>query len=205
MMSLSHAVFGSFFGLLALSGTQASAAERHGITVEAPADGSLLNPKNLSKEIGKLGPMKVLKVHSVEKPLETFDTKSFEPDTSGFGEVCFTSVSPRVPYQLSLAEGDVFVRAMTCEKRDSIVKALGLASVFMKGTSYACAFLPVPQVQLTAKVIDIASYATSSVALVISVTKCENTMEAKFNAVIKACEDLRTMGVDCQGVDNEPF
>lgn len=178
--------------------------ERKGVPINPPSE-SLLNPKTLSSEIKNLGPMRVLKIKSIEQPAQKFDSKNFEPNTRDFGEVCFTSVGPMKPWDSSLLDKDQFVRAMTCEKRDSIVKALGLASVFMKGTGYVCAFIPVPQVQLTAKVIDIASYATSSVALVISVTKCENTMEAKFNAVIKACDDLRAMGIDCQGVDDESF
>jgi hypothetical protein len=194
----------------ALASASENLTERRGVPVTPPSSESILNPKNLSNEIPKHGPMKIVKVHSIERPAVAFDAKNFKADTRGLAEVCFTSIGPKVPYRSLSESEDQFapnfdVRAMTCEKRDSIVKALGLASVFMKGTSYACSFIPLPQVQLTAKIIDISSYATSSVAIVISTTKCENTLEAKFNAVLKVCDELNAMGLDCQGVDNEPF
>lgn len=208
-MIRTSATIGTALAVLALATAPAlgqdKPVERRGTTVRSPSEDSILNPKNLTKELSNLGPMKVVKVHSIQPPAATFDAKNFRSDTSGLGDVCFTKISPFVPYQDSFTEKLETERAMTCEKRDSIVKALGFTSVFLKGTSMICSFAPVPQVQLTAKIIDIASYATSTVALVISTTTCENTLEVKFNALLKTCDDLKAMNVDCQGVDNEPF
>lgn len=190
-------------GLLAAS-MPLAAVERKGTTMTIDDETSLLNPKVLSESLKFAKPMKIVAIHSIEEPQNVFDAKNFRTDTSAILDVCFSAVGPFKDYQDRTA-GDPILRTMTCESRDSIVKALGLAAVFMKGTSYVCAFTPLPQAQIAAKVIDITSYATSSVALVVSVTKCENKMEEKFNALLKACETLNTMGANCVGVDDEAF
>ena len=209
-MKAPHSSFGKMLGLAVLVSTPLYAGEkfteRHGVTISPPKDESILNPKNLTKEISKIGPMKILKVNSIERPTVVFNSDDYQPDTRALGDVCFTSVGPMIPWD-SFRESDAepTVRTMTCEKRDDIVKKLGFTAVFLQGTGYVCSFIPVPQVQFAGKVIDVASYATSTIALVISTQECVNTQEAKFNAAIKVCDELKAMGVNCLGVENEPF
>lgn len=190
-------------GLLPFA-TPAAAVERKGVPIEIPDEGSVLHPKQLTESLKDAKPARIVAVHSIEQPKMVFDVSYFERDLTGIADVCFSAIGPFKDYQDRTA-GDPIARTMTCESRDSIVKALGLASVFMKGTSFVCSFAPVPQAQIAAKLIDVTSYATSSIALVVSVTKCENKMEEKFNALLKACEDLNAMGARCLGVDDEPF
>jgi hypothetical protein len=123
--------------------------------------------------------------------------------------VCFGAIGPWIPWD---GDGDTtklnqseFLRSWTCESRDSVVKALGFTSFFLKGSGYVCSLTPLPQAQIAAKAFDVASYASSGISLVVSVTKCENTLETKFDALLKACENLKTMGANCQGVDDSPF
>lgn len=209
-MKAPYSSFAAIVGVLTLTATplfaEGKPVERRGVTVASPDSDSILNPKTLTNEIKKLPPMKIVKVNSIERPAKVFDAEHFQADTRALGDVCFTSVGPMIPWG-SFRESDAepMVRTMTCEKRDDIVKKLGFTAVFLQGTGYVCSFIPVPQVQFAGKVIDVASYATSTIALVISTQECVNTMEAKFNAAIKVCDELKTMGVNCLGVENEPF
>lgn len=126
--------------------------------------------------------------------------------------VCFGAIGPWIPWD---GDGDIrkldapsnlpLVRTWTCESRDSVVKALGFSAFFLKGSGYVCSFTPLPQAQIAAKAFDVASFASTSIGLIVSVTKCENTLETKFDALLKACENLQAMGANCQGVDNTPF
>lgn len=190
---------------LALSSTLAEGAtERKGIPITLPED-SPLNGKQLTQElISGEKAVDLRKMPSAPfKP--AFDSSTFRSDTSGFGTPCFTNVGPWIPADRDAAIESEFQRTMTCESRDSLVKAFAFTSVFLKGTSYVCVFTPLPQAQIAAKVFDIASYASSTVGLVVSAMNCENKLEQKFNALLKTCEELKKMGIDCQGVDDSPF
>lgn len=182
--------------------TSALASER----VPKDQGSNILSPKVLTELLQKARTDKQQKNVVYLGDIKTPENKAVqEVDLSGstVSSVCFSSVGPWQPWGSSFR--DDINRAWTCESRDSVVKALGFTSVFLKGTSYVCSFTPLPQAQVAAKVFDIASYASSSIGLVVSVTNCENKLEDKFNALIKACEELRTMNIDCQGVDNTPF
>lgn len=140
---------------------------------------------------------------------EELNLDSTRSDATG---VCFGAIGTWIPWD---GDGDIrkldapshqpFVSTWTCVSRDSVVKTLGLAGFFLKGSGYVCSFTPLPQAQIAAKAFDVASFASISIGLIVSVTRCENTLETKFDALLKACENLRTMGADCQGVDNTPF
>jgi hypothetical protein len=127
-------------------------------------------------------------------------------DLSNATDVCFGSIGPWEPWDgKTLNFNDTFPRAWTCESRDSVVKALGFTSFFLKGSSYVCSMTPLPQAQVAARAFDLASFASTGIALVVSVTKCENTLETKLDALAKACEKMQDMKLNCAGVDNTPF
>jgi hypothetical protein len=147
-----------------------------------------------------------------ETPLPKTEELNLDYTRSDATAVCFGSIGPWIPWdgdgdtrKLDAPSHQPFVRTWTCESRDSVVKALGFAGFFLKGSGYVCSFTPLPQAQIAAKAFDVASFASTSIGLIVSVTTCENTLETKFDALLKACENLRTMGADCQGVDNTPF
>ncbi len=128
-------------------------------------------------------------------------------DLSVAGDVCFGSIGPWEPWDGKTLNynGDIFPRAWTCETKDSVVKAIGFASFFLKGSSYVCSMTPLPQAQIAARAFDLASFASTGIALVVSVTKCENTLETKLDALAKACEKMQDMKLNCAGVDDSPF
>lgn len=192
--------------ILATAISQAPAAN------ERKGDPSAVTPefveraRKMSDEIVRDNKMQKVPDH----PAPSLAKLDLDLTRSDVTSVCFGSIGPWIPWD---GDGDTsklnqpmnLPRAWTCESRDNVVKALGFASFFLKGSSMVCSFTPLPQAQIAAKAFDVASFASSGIALVVSVTKCENTLETKFDALLKACDNLRSMGADCQGVDDTPF
>ncbi|SMF63474.1 hypothetical protein [Pseudobacteriovorax antillogorgiicola] len=136
------------------------------------------------------------------------DDEIYEIEDTGISpsDVCFAGIGPTIPYGLASTARLDFELELACKTRDSIAKAFGASAVFLKGSSYVCKLSPLPQAQVAATAFDISSFAATSLALVVSVTNCDDTsLDRKFDSLVKSCERLRQHGVDCRGVDNTPF
>jgi hypothetical protein len=144
-------------------------------------------------------------VQAPDTPVPELKPLTIDRTRSDAVNLCFASIGPWTPWDGEFGSMPITERTWTCQDRDTMVKALGFTQFFLKGTGYVCSLTPLPQAQVAAKAFDIASFAFSGITLVVSVTKCENTLETKFDALLKACDELKAAGAQCLGVDNTPF
>jgi hypothetical protein len=123
-------------------------------------------------------------------------------------DVCVGDIGQYQPFSpdiLSMNDFDFEWERMSCKKRDAIVASLGATAVFVKGMSYTCAFVPLPQAQVAARVFDVTSYASASIGFFVSLRECTKSYDEKITVLVEFCEQLRKNGVDCISVDNTEF